>query len=130
MQVRLDVIWAEAAVTVVTGGKKDMGPSIHVHAGLDKQLSIGAAYPRGDPAGGPSSNVVDISAGARVPPSASVHLRGAGHGKSTLQRTLSKPKERRSFLGFSSRAGGASGSGRPAQVVDTTDNELERKQSV
>lgn len=99
------------------GGKKDLGPSIHVHAGLDKQLSIGAAYPKGDTAGGSTSNVVDIT---------------TGHGKSTLQRTLSKPKERRSFLGFSAnRAGGASGS-RTVVGEDSSENNnsLSRKQSV
>lgn len=61
-------------------------------------------------------------------------LFGTGHGKSTLQRTLSKPKERRSFLGFSSAStsrAGASSSRAVAQVVaqQDTDKELERKQS-
>lgn len=97
-----------------------MGPSIHVHAGLDKQLSIGAAYPKGDVVGGSSRNVVDIT---------------AGHGKSTLQRTLSKPKERRSFLGFSSsnRAGASGASGSRAGAQDPSGDlgkELDRKQSV
>ncbi len=67
------------------------------------------------------------------------HHPHTGQGKDTLQRTLSKPKERRGFMGFGTHGDRAARAGpssnpvatvRVAQVVAQNADDLERKASV